>query len=106
MARASINPGNCGLHTTVDAQKNGDGKIVLTIDSKCAAIRKMAAALPEELEPWGELSFRRGMPVVLEKGTEFCSHTACPVPVGIIKAIEVAAGTALPGMATIEVTKD
>ena len=105
MARATIHPGNCGLMTTVEASMNGNGNVHLNIESECASIRKLAATIPE-IEPWGELSFRRGMPVVLEKGIEFCSHTACPVPVGIIKAIEVAAGTALPGTASIEVTND
>lgn len=30
-------------------------------------------------------------------------HKACPVPVGIVKAVEVAAGFALPGNCIIEV---
>ena len=38
-----------------------------------------------------------------QKGHEHCIHSSCPVPVGIIKTVEVAAGTALPGVAKIEV---
>ena len=40
---------------------------------------------------------------------ELCSelpHFACPVPAGVFKAIEVAAGLALPRDATIRVSRD
>lgn len=33
-------------------------------------------------------------------------HAACPVPAGIIKAVEVAAGLALPADATIKISED
>ncbi len=36
---------------------------------------------------------------------QFCSHAACPVPVGIIKAVEVEAGLALPEDAHIKVSR-
>jgi hypothetical protein len=35
-----------------------------------------------------------------------CKHAACPVPSGIIKAIEVASGLALPKDASITVTQE
>jgi hypothetical protein len=35
---------------------------------------------------------------------KFCSHAACPVPVGIIKAIEVESNLALPADVTIKVS--
>jgi hypothetical protein len=34
-----------------------------------------------------------------------CQHASCPVPSGIIKAIEVASGLALPKDASIQVSK-
>ena len=34
-----------------------------------------------------------------------CFHTACPVPVGIIKAMEVASGLNLPKVAVVNITK-
>jgi hypothetical protein len=45
------------------------------------------------------------MPRSLEMGHKYCTHAACPVPVGIIKAIEVEAGLALPVDASIKVSK-
>jgi Family of unknown function (DUF6951) len=35
-----------------------------------------------------------------------CKHTACPVPAGIIKSIEVASGLALSQDARIEVRQE
>jgi len=46
-----------------------------------------------------------GGPLTLLLATKHCPHTACPVPVGIIKAIEVEAGLALPADATIRLSK-
>jgi hypothetical protein len=35
-----------------------------------------------------------------------CKHAACPVPSGIIKAVEVASGLALPKDASIQVSQE
>jgi len=103
MAKAEIFSGNCGMNTTVKATMNG--KVCkLSITSDCEAIRKLAEELTE-VNPHKELSFRRAMPKIHEAGHKFCYHAACPVPVGIIKAMEVEAGLALPTDVTIQVTK-
>jgi hypothetical protein len=38
-------------------------------------------------------------------GMKFCTHSACPVPVGIIKAVEVEAGLALPADVSIKISR-
>ena len=43
---------------------------------------------------------------MLRMAAQHCKHAACPVPSGIIKAIEVAAGLALPKDAHIEVAQE
>jgi hypothetical protein len=35
-----------------------------------------------------------------------CKHTSCPVPSGIVKAVEVASGMALPKDASIKVMQE
>lgn len=104
MARAEIQPGNCGHITIVEAKMTGEGRVSLSIESECQAIQRLAEHLTE-VDPRQEISFRGGMPSVLAMAAEYCSHAACPVPVGIIKAVEVAAGLALPGEVTIKLTK-
>ncbi|RLC56062.1 MAG: hypothetical protein DRI80_16795 [Chloroflexota bacterium] len=103
MAKAEITAGICGFSTTVVARMEGS-RCVLAIESDCDAIRRLAEELTE-VEPFQEISFRRGMPRTLELGAEYCHHAACPVPVGIIKVIEVAAGLALPADVAIKLSK-
>jgi len=103
MARAEIIAGNCGFATSVETQM--DGKLCkVRISSECAAIQRMAEELTE-VEPFKEISFKRSMPKTHEMGIKHCTHAACPVPVGIIKAIEIAAGLALPTDVSIKLSK-
>jgi hypothetical protein len=44
--------------------------------------------------------------VVWELATKYCPHAACPVPVGILKAVEVEAGLALAANVSIEVWQE
>jgi len=104
MAKAEIIPGNCGFTTQVDARMDGDVcKIALVSD--CKAIQKLAQELTE-VDPYKEISFRRNnMPSILQTGIKYCTHAACPVPVGIIKAVEVEAGMTLPTDVVIHLSK-
>jgi hypothetical protein len=103
MARAEISPGACGLKTLVTASMEGAG-CVLSIESECEAVQKMAAEL-NYVEPFQEISFRKGTPKILKTGAKYCKHAACPVPVGIIKAVEVEAKLNLPRDVTIRISK-
>ena len=104
MAKAEILPGNCGFTTIVETTLDGD-VCKITLVSDCKAIQKLALELTE-VNPYKEISFRRGnSPLILQMGAKYCTHSACPVPVGIIKAVEVEAGLALPMDVTIKVTK-
>lgn len=104
MAKAEINPGVCGLHTTVRTRMNGH-KCEIEIESECKAIQELAEQL-QEVNPYQEISFRKEGPQTLKLGMQHCYHTACPVPVGIIKAIEVAAQLALPAEVSIKLSKE
>ncbi len=103
MAKAEIFAGICGFSTTVQATREGE-VCRLSIASQCDAIQRMAADLTE-VEPFREISFRRNMPQTMEAALRYCKHAACPVPVGIIKAVEVEAGLALPADVTIRVER-
>jgi hypothetical protein len=101
MTSVEVFAGICGFLTKINAKTEND-LIQLEIESDCAAVRRLSTQLIE-VDPLQEITFRRGGPVTLQMGAKYCSHTACPVPVGIIKAIEVEAGLALPADATIKV---
>lgn len=95
MAQAEIKPGICGFTTTAEVRKTGVRSCSLTVKSDCPHIRDLAAKLTE-LDPFREITFRDGGPLVFQAASRSLPHPACPVPVGIIKAIEVEAGLALP----------
>ena len=103
MSKAEIFSGICGFTTVVEATM--DGKVChLHINSECAAIQKLAQELTQ-VNPYQEISTKRAMPKTLEMGAQYCTHAACPVPVGIIKAVEVEAKLALPKDVTIKLSK-
>jgi hypothetical protein len=104
MSKAEISSGVCGHVSTVEASM--DGKVCkVAITSDCKAIQELALELTE-VNPMMEISCKRSTPQTLQLGMKHCYHAACPVPVGIIKAIEVAAKLALPKDAVIKVSKE
>ena len=103
MAKAEVFAGICGFRTEIEARGAND-VVQLSILSDCPAISRLASHLTE-VDPYHEITFRHGGPLTFHMSYQYCSHTACPVPVGIIKAVEVEAGLALPKDATIKVYK-
>jgi hypothetical protein len=105
MAKAKIYAGICGFNTIVIARKDENGMIQLDIESDCKGVRKFADQL-KEVDPFREFTYRRGGPITLQVAPQCLTHPACPVPSGVIKAIEVEAGLALPKDVTIKLSKD
>jgi len=103
VASAKVFSGICGFHTHIIAKEDED-KIRLHIESDCSAIMRLAEQLTE-VDPFQEITFRKAGPLTLQLGAKYCLHTACPVPVGIIKAVEVEANLALPMDASIQVSR-
>ena len=103
MAKAEIFAGICGFNTTVETAMDGS-QCDISIESDCKSIQKLAESL-KHVNPFEEISFRGQGPTTLRVAEKYCAHTACPVPAGIIKAIEIAAGLALPADATIKLSK-
>jgi hypothetical protein len=103
LAKAEIISGICGFTASVETHMVG-GKCVVSIQSDCDAIERLGKDL-QEVDPFQEITFRGDGPQTLKMGVKHCYHTACPVPVGTIKAIEVEAGLALPADAVIKLSK-
>jgi hypothetical protein len=101
MSKTVIQSGICGFTTEVIARSESR-TCTITITSDCKAIQALAEAL-RQVDPFEEITYRGEGPLTLRLAKEHCPHPACPVPSGIIKAIEVEAGLALPKDATITV---
>ncbi len=104
MASAEIESGVCGFCTTVRTTSEGR-RVRVEFESSCEYVRQLAEQLTE-VDPYREISYRGEGPVTLKLAAEHLVHPACPVPAGIIKAIEVEAGLALPKDAGIRPSKD
>jgi hypothetical protein len=103
MAKAEIDPGICGFVTTVETTMDGKA-CKISIKSDCKAIQALAEELTQVV-PLQEISSRRATPQTLQAGLKHCFHAACPVPVGIIKAVEIEAKLALPRGVSIKLSK-
>jgi hypothetical protein len=103
LAKAEITSGICGFTATVETRMEGR-QCLVSIDSECDAVQRLGEEL-KEVNPFQEITFRGEGPLTLRLGAKQCRHTACPVPVGIIKAIEVEAGLALPADVTITLSR-
>ena len=102
----NVMSGICGMITEIRAtSQDQTGLVNLDINTRCESIQKLAGEL-KVVNPLEEISFKGEGPNTLRMAAKHCKHTACPVPSGIIKAIEVASGMALPEDAKIEVVQE
>jgi hypothetical protein len=105
MAIAEIHPGACGFITVVKAAAIGSHKVALSIESACPHVKKLAESL-DVVDAYKEMSCRHGATSIIAAGLQHCTHAACPVSSGIVKAVEVAAGLALACDVAIHITKE
>lgn len=100
-----IDAGVCGYKTTVTAAKTEGYNVRVTIVSDCPHVAKIATEV-DEVDALQQIGLRGGLPFALEAAYRHCIHAACPAPSGLVKAIEVAAGLALPQDAHICVGRE
>ncbi|MBN1632355.1 MAG: hypothetical protein JW990_21565 [Thermoleophilia bacterium] len=105
MATVEIDAGVCGHKTIVTAARGEGYSVRLDIKSDCPQVQALDAQV-NEVDALRQISSRGGLPSVLETAYAGCAHAACPVPSGLVKAIEVAAGLALPQDVTMRVSRD
>lgn len=104
MATVVIRSGACGFTTMVTAEKGPDRSVRITIASDCEQVRKMQDDL-RSLERMDAFKGFADNPVY-RSAAKRLKHVACPVPSGILKALEVAAGLNLPKDAVIVFEKE
>jgi len=99
MTRVEIKSGVCGFAVLVTVKKDKDRNFHITIETDCEMVKKME-------EDIAQLEFRAPFTTILHNpvyrsASKHLKHPACPVPCGILKAIEVEAGACLPRPVTI-----
>ncbi|HED24016.1 MAG TPA: hypothetical protein ENN91_02730 [Firmicutes bacterium] len=104
VAKVIVDAGACGYITKIEATPNSGTEVKLNIKSDCPHVQALAEeyqtaeGMKEALAPFGEAK-------LFESAKKHLKHAACPVPPGIMKAVEVASGLAVPRDATIKVEK-
>jgi hypothetical protein len=104
MATVTIDPGICGLKTVITTSSDDEETVKVTIVSECPSIQAMQEDLAEVNGDAVCFSPFSKSPVYLSAEKHF-KHAACPVPAGIVKAVEIACGYALPRDVIMKITK-
>jgi hypothetical protein len=94
MTKVVINPGACGMPVTVEVEKKEGKTFSVRITTECEMVEKLGKEIPE-LTMMDAFKRLQENPVY-KKGAMCLRHVACPVPSGILKALEVEAGLNLP----------
>jgi hypothetical protein len=95
MAKVTVTPGNCNFTARIKAAASEDGNVRVTVASDCPRVREFAAAIAS-LSATCAAGRKCAEFFVLEPAAKANLHPACPVPVAVLKALEVAAGLARP----------
>jgi hypothetical protein len=94
MARVKVEAGACGLTVIVEAHRIDSQTVRVRIHSQCKQLTAMNPDL-EEVHWRRDVFCRMTDSVVYKSAAKHISHTACPVPSAILKAIEAEVGLAL-----------
>ncbi|HWR71696.1 MAG TPA: hypothetical protein VN604_00850 [Nitrospirota bacterium] len=103
MTKVAIQSGSCGFTVTVTAEKGTGRKVRISIETDCEMVQKMLEDI-QELDRTAALTGFQNNPVYLS-AAKHLKHPACPVPSGILKALEVEAGLNVPRDATVVFVK-
>jgi len=105
MATVHVQPGVCGFEAEIHATADADMNVHIELTSACPQVARLGEAVAKVSalgllrQPIHETSIYQAA------GAARC-HAACPVPSAIIKAIEVAAGLALPHDVQMTITRE
>jgi hypothetical protein len=96
MTRLVVNPGSCGYNVSiaVEREKGVKNRFTLTIETGCKHVNLLAKDLPS-LDMMDAFTAILHNPVYKAAASRL-KHPACPVPSGILKALEVEAGLNVP----------
>ncbi len=97
--RARVDPGACGFEAVVSVRPAREGRYRVSVESGCDGVNRWIDALEPLnahmlLGPEGAARFLAG-------ALETLPHVTCPVPLGVLRAVEILAGAALPSVAVI-----
>ncbi|MCD6518997.1 MAG: hypothetical protein J7M05_03630 [Anaerolineae bacterium] len=105
MTVVQVVPGVCGLETRIVARADEMFRVSLEITSACERVQELGQRL-RQLSALEELRATIAETCTYKTAAECRLHVSCPVPSAILKAVEVAAGMALPADVHMRISKD
>ncbi len=108
-AKVHIKAGICGFQTSAVVTSNDNQHVSLIIQTDCPKIAAFQARLAEhgDLDAYQEiLAVKESVLLGLARENLVGCCAACAVPIGLFKAMQVAAGLALPQDVSITISKD
>lgn len=111
MSYVKVYSGICGFTTEIEASSKDRQHVTLNVKSECPDVNRIRKELVDVIfdayEEIGPCAQPRS--IYDSRIMKICGklpHVACPVPSGVCKAIEVAAGLAIPRDAHIRVAAE
>jgi len=104
MAKVTVDAGICGFSTDITAEAAEPDSVSIRFESSCPHVVKGRSELTS-VEPYNEIFRKLHETRVYQVLSPHLPHVACPLYSGFLKAIEAAAGLALPKDAHILVQK-
>ncbi|MEW6108461.1 MAG: hypothetical protein AB1632_04720 [Nitrospirota bacterium] len=104
MTKVRVNSGICGFSVTVAADRTRDKRINIILTTECEMVQKMMEDI-SVLDMRAAFAGHLANPV-FRSAAMHLKHPACPVPSGILKALEVESGFCLPRNAAITFVSD
>jgi hypothetical protein len=93
MTRVNVEAGICGFTSTIEVSKLSAKRVRVDITSDCEMVSKLGEQL-HDVELRNALKLPEN-PLLCKCAHRYIRHVACPVPIAILKAIEVEVGLAL-----------
>ena len=106
VTHATVHAGVCGFVTEIDALSDDEQHVRFDVSSPCENIQGLARRLPT-VDAYAEIGagFDGAVHEAVRASLKGCC-SGCIVPAGLFKAMQTAAGLALPAFASLEIRKE
>jgi len=105
MVKVEVDSGACGFISNVSVTPVNDQTVSIDFTTACPNLKPLEAEL-KAANGFKECFAKVGDSGIYEVFRKYCKHPACPVPLAVIKGIEVASGLALPRNVGINIRKE
>lgn len=104
-ANVEMQSGACGFKVRIDVDPKDKSLLDVKVESTCPHVSALTQDL-QDLDWRKDVFTRADKSRIYQAAGKHIRHLDCPVPVAIIKAIQVATGMALPQEVSMKISTD